>query len=109
MKKLTLATALFLLPSVAFATQSSMLCKTDKNEFIDIVATDKSPTDVLVQINGGPFYNGAAAYSDENLLVTVQFTTGIFLLNYSAKTNSGVSMLTLNGQKVASTIQCTFR
>ena len=108
MKRLLLALAL-LVPSSAYATQTSILCKTtDSNEYIDIVSKGAQTNDVLVQINGGAFYDGSSVYMNGILIVTVSFDEGGLILNYNPKGTSSL-IIAIKDKKQIHDVTCRFR
>lgn len=103
------ASLLCLLPTVASAAQSSMICKTnDSNEYIDIVSKGKATNDVLVQLNGGTFYDGNSMLMGDLLIITVSFDEGGMILTFDPKGKSNL-MISLKDQKQYHELTCRFR
>ena len=106
MKRIIIATALLATP--AYATQSSILCKTDSQEYIDIVAKGDRTNDVLVQINGGKFLDGHSLLLNDTLIVTVELDSGGIMLNTSLS-GDGKMMIAINKEVQNHTIKCKAR
>jgi hypothetical protein len=103
------AILLALLPATAHATQTSIICKTlDSNEYIDIVSKGEKTNDVLVQINGGPFYDGTTMLMNDTLIVTVSFVGGGLIVTYDVKGKSSL-MIAINEEKQFHNLSCRFR
>jgi hypothetical protein len=97
------------LPMAAHATQSSLICKTnDTSEYIDVVSKGENTNDVLVQINGGKYFDGTTMLMNTSLIVTVTFTTGGMILVYDYAGKSSV-MMAVDNQKQFHDIVCRFR
>ena len=98
-----------LLPVTANATQTSIICKTtDTNEYIDIVSKGEHTNDVLVQVNGGRFFDGTTMLMNDTLIVTVSFTTGGMIITYDTKGKSTL-MIAINDEKQFHKMNCRFR
>ena len=100
---------LALLPLPAMATESSMLCKTSGGMYVDIVSVSKDSSSVLVQLDGGTFFNGHAAFTDPQLVVTVPFDQGLFFISWDVRSNQGSSMMMMGSKKAVENIECRFR
>lgn len=108
MKRLLAAT--MLIPSFAHAEQTSIICKTkETNEYIDIVSTGKNTNDVLLQVQGGKFYDGVSSFNDPIFKVIVPFDTGSAILVYNFKTNEGAFALSLGKDIQTQEVFCAFR
>lgn len=106
--KRILIAAMCLSPSLSHATQSSMLCKTDTNEYIDVVSKGEQTNDVLVQINGGRFFDGHTLLMNGVLIVIVDFIGGGMMLNMQAS-GEGNMIISLNEKTQSHTVKCQFR
>lgn len=102
--------ALVLLPTLAHAEQSSVLCKTtDTNEFIDIVAKGSFTDEVLVQVSGGKFFDGTSKFENPVFKVFVEFENGKMALIYNVKTQDGAVGMLIGEEKQLHNIICKFR
>jgi hypothetical protein len=107
MKRLILA-AMLMIPVAANATQSSMICKTDSNEYVDVVTKGERTNDVLVQINGGKFFDGHSLMLGSILVVTVELEDGGILINLGTAGNGNIIIAV--GDKVQThKMNCKFR
>lgn len=109
MKRLVIAAIIWLLPNLAYATQTSMICKTtETNEYIDIVSKSAKTNEVLVQINGGKFFDGSSMIINDLLIITVPLVEGGILIIYS-RSELGTFMMSIDDQNQSHKISCKFR
>ena len=107
MKRLLIA-LLLLAPSAAYATQSSILCKTDTDDYIDVVSKGERTNDVLVQINGGKFFDGHSLLMNNILIVTVDFIEGGLMMNMDVS-GKGDMLMSVKDKNARYTLNCKFR
>lgn len=107
MKKAIIA-LLALMPTVANATQTSFICKTDTDEYIDVVSKGEHTNDVLVQINGGKFYDGHSVLMNNVLIIIVDFVEGGVMLNMDT-TGKGDMLMAIKDKNARYSLQCKFR
>lgn len=101
---------LILLIVEAKAEQTSILCKTyDTKEFIDIVSKGEKTNDVLVQFNGGKFFDGVSSYDSPVFKVIVPFDNGNAILVWNVKDQKGGVILTGEKDPQVHEIACIFR
>ena len=102
--------AVAMTPLAAKAEQASLLCKTtDTDEIIDIVSMSGSKHAVLVQINGGKYFEGESRFEDPFFFVFVRFDQGGLALKYNVKAEFGRVGVDLNGKRQIHPIICAFR
>lgn len=107
--KRIIACALLILPNIAHAEQTSLICKTnDTNEYIDIVSKGANTNDVLVQVNGGRFFDGTSMLMNDVLIITVSFTDGGLIVTSDIKGKSSL-MISRNNEKQVHDLTCRFR
>lgn len=97
-----------LLPAAAQAEQVSMLCRTETNEFIDVVAKGTN-NEVLLQINGGKFFEGFASYQDPVLRIVVPLDDGTMVLGYNIKAETALFITSISNKKQSFNAICKFR
>jgi len=107
MKRILIGT-LLLYSTVANATQSSVICKTDTGDYIDIVSKGEQTNDVLVQVNGGKFYDGHSMLMNNMLIVTVDFIEGGMMLNMDLS-GKGDMLMALKDKNARYSLHCNFR
>jgi len=96
--------------SIARAEQISIICKTeDTKEFIDIVAKSERTNDVLVQFNGGKFFDGFSSFEDPIFKVIIPFDDGTALIAYNVETQKGGVITTLSKDRQFHKLECAFR
>lgn len=106
-KRILIAAAL-IAPIAAHAENASLLCQTtDTKEMIDIV--DIGDHRVLVQVQGGTFYEGAAKFEDPILYVVVTFSNGAIALKYNVATKTGKLGAEINDERQVHDVLCQFR
>lgn len=108
MKRLLIAAMMVATPAAANATQSSMICKTNSNEYVDVVAKGERTNDVLIQINGGKFLDGHSLMLGSVLVVTAELIDGGILINLGSAGDG--KMIIAVGDKVQThKMNCKFR
>ena len=107
MKRLLIA-LLLMAPSTAYATQSSILCKTDTGDYVDVVSKGEHTNDVLVQVNGGKFFDGHSLLMNNILIVTVDFIEGGLMMNMDVS-GKGDMLMALKDKNARYTLNCKFR
>lgn len=94
----------------AKAEQTSILCKTyDTKEFIDIVTKGSKTNDVLVQFNGGKFFDGFSSFDDPLFRVIVPFDDGNAILLWNVREQKGGIVMTRPNDSQIHEIACIFR
>jgi hypothetical protein len=107
--KTLLVSAACIASTAALADQSSVLCKTtDTNEYIDIVSKSATTNDVLIQINGGNYFDGSSMMMGKLLIVTATFRDGGFILNLKPD-SSGSMMISISDKFQTHPVSCRFR
>ena len=107
--KLPLALLASLTAQSAWATQTSFFCKSlTTTDVIDVVSKGERTNDVLVQIDGGKFFDGNTVLLGKILIVTVSFDNGGLILSYNT---SGPSSLIIanDGKQTTLDLKCQFR
>lgn len=99
--------AFLLMITPASAAQISILCKIkNTNEFIQVVSKNRSTNDVLVQIDGGTFYDGFSSFDDPFFKVVIPFDAGSGILIYNFKKDEGGFAISINNKRRTDEIDC---
>lgn len=107
--KYLLTAALLLTSTQVFAEQASFLCRTETDEFVDVVSKGDDTDEVLVQINGGKFLEGFGEFEEPILYIKVPLDRGSILMGYNIKTSKALMLTEINGKKTAIKMTCQFR
>jgi hypothetical protein len=104
------STIAFAVVGAAHAEQTSILCKTfDTKEFVDIVSKGEKTNSVLVQFNGGKFFDGFSVFDDPMFKVVVPFDAGSAVLIWDVRKQKGGIVLSDKDGPQVHEIACVFR